>query len=175
MYFPPGRLPDFIFGMLLFVFWSRGRRSHSLPLVAVFAVLGSLLLAVQSVIPDVVLHNGLTAIVWAPLILAGASMRAGPLNWPPLVFLGRISYSLYLFHIPVALTVLAVNKYGLGGLLSAFPLSAALGTTLLAIGVAAIVHVAIEEPGRRVIVRYWRDRHARAAVSTTSNSLKTSG
>jgi peptidoglycan/LPS O-acetylase OafA/YrhL len=175
MYFPPGRLPDFIFGILLFVFWSRGGRTHPLALMTVFVLLGSLLLAVQSVIPDVVLHNGLTAIVWAPLILAGASMRTGPLNLPPLVFLGRISFSLYLFHIPVALTVLALNKYWLGGLLSASPLLAAFGTTLLAIGIAAIVYATIEEPGRRFIVRYWREHHARAAVSPTSRSLKTSG
>jgi len=176
MYFPPGRLPDFIFGILLFVFWSRGgQRNYTVPLVVAFGLLGSLLLAVQSIISDVVLHNGLTAIVWAPLILAGASMRTGPLSLPPLVFLGRISFSLYLFHIPVALTVLALNKYWLVGLLSAFPLLAAFGTTLLAIGVAAIVYAAIEEPGRRFIVRCWRDRHARAAVSGTNRSLKTSG
>jgi peptidoglycan/LPS O-acetylase OafA/YrhL len=139
-----------------------------------FAVSGSLLLRVQSIVPDVFLHNGLTAVVWAPLILAGASMRAGALSWPPLVFLGRISFSLYLFHIPVALTVLAVNKYWLRGALSESPLLAALGATLLAIGVAAIVYATVEEPGRRFIVRYWRNYRARAAVSSVYRTLKTS-
>jgi len=175
MYFPLGRLPDFIFGILLFVFWSRGGRAHPFVLLGVSVATALLLLTAQSAIPDVVLHNGLTAVVWAPLILAGASMRRGPLCWSVPVFLGRISYSLYLFHMPVALTVLAVNKYWLGGVFSVLPHGAALGTAMLAIGVAAIVYLTIEEPGRRAIVRCWRDRHAGAALSGTSRSLKTSG
>jgi peptidoglycan/LPS O-acetylase OafA/YrhL len=174
MYFPAGRLPGFIFGILLFVFWSRSGLGDTPPLMMTFSVSASILLALQPIIPDVVPHNGLTAIVWAPLILAGASMGAGPLSWPPLVFLRRISFSLYLFHIPVALTVLAVNKYWLGGALSESPVSAALGATLLAIGVAALVHAAIEEPGRRFIVRYWRKHRTRAAASSTCRTLKTS-
>jgi peptidoglycan/LPS O-acetylase OafA/YrhL len=170
MYFPIGRLPEFIFGILLFAYWSGGARlPRPATLVMASVLSAAIILEFQSAIPDVILHNGLTAIVWAPLILAGASMRAGPLSAPTLVFLGRISFALYLLHIPTALTVLAVNKYWLGGALSSVPLLAALGTSLLAIAAAAAAYGMIEEPGRRFIVRLWRNRHARRAISLTTS------
>jgi len=42
-------------------------------------------------LPEVLIHNGLTALTWVPLILVAASVRAGPLCSSFAVFLGRIS------------------------------------------------------------------------------------
>jgi peptidoglycan/LPS O-acetylase OafA/YrhL len=177
MYCPLGRLPEFIFGILLFVYWSADKnRISSFWLVVASVAFGLIVLVSQAIIPDVLLHNGLTAIVWAPLILAGASMRFGLLNWPPLVFLGRISFSLYLLHMATARGVLAVNKYVLDGAISSFPWLVALGTTLLAISISALTYKLIEEPGRRYIVQRWQRYHARrvAVLSTPVSVLQQS-
>ena len=163
MYFPLVRLPEFLFGILLFVYWSTNRTIiKPQVLIAAFAVLALAFTVLEPSISDVALHNGLTAIVWAPLILAGASMQRGLLNWAPLVFLGRISFSFYLLHIPAAQTVLAVNKYLLGGKISSFPWLWALGTTALAIALSVAMYALIESPGRRYVMSRWSETLARA-------------
>jgi hypothetical protein len=70
------------------------------------------------------------SLIWAPLILFAASLRFGLLNWPPLVFLGRIS--------PVAAALGATDKYFLDGA-----------------GAMSAMFILVEEPARRYITRRW--------------------
>ncbi len=158
MYFPPNRLPEFMSGVLLFVLWSMGGRyCKNVPLlVSAFLLASFVVFAFRDVIPDVALSNGFTAIAWAPLILAGASMRSGLLSWPPLIFLGRISFSLYMLHIPAAQIVVSVDKYLLGGVVSSFPLLMLLCKLFLAGLMSTAAYCLVEEPGRHYIRRLWR-------------------
>ena len=153
MYFPPNRLPEFMSGVLLFVLWSMGGRyCKNVPLlVSAFLLASFVVFAFRDVVPDVALSNGFTAIAWAPLILAGASMRSGLLSWPPLIFLGRISFSLYMLHIPAGQIVVSVDKYLLGGVVSSFPLLMLLCKLLL----AGLMSAAASLLGRRA----WTSLH----------------
>ncbi len=85
-YFPPMHLPVFIAGLLLFAMW-QNQRPPAAGLLALSGAFAVLIVAAAGVVPDTVLHNGLTVLVWAPLILACATMRRGPLCSRPLVFL----------------------------------------------------------------------------------------
>ncbi|RXF70957.1 acyltransferase family protein [Hansschlegelia zhihuaiae] len=163
MYFPPLRISEFLFGIILFAYWSRDRRlKRPLIFFVTFVLLITIVVLMEGEISDVVLHNGLTVIVWAPLILAGASMNRGPLNWPLFVFLGRLSFSFYLTHIPAAQIVLALNKYLIGSDISSSPWSWALGTTILALALSVAMYVLIEAPGRRYIMSRWSGRRSLA-------------
>lgn len=48
-----------------------------------------------------VLVAGAAMLVVADLVVGRHSLLAGPLAWRPMVFVGRISYGLYLYHLPV--------------------------------------------------------------------------
>jgi peptidoglycan/LPS O-acetylase OafA/YrhL len=78
------------------------------------------------------------SLIWAPLILFAASLRFGLSNWPPLVFLGRISFSPYLLHVPVAAALGATDKCFLDGA-----------------GAMSAMFILVEEPARRYITRRW--------------------
>jgi peptidoglycan/LPS O-acetylase OafA/YrhL len=93
-YFPPGRLPEFCLGLVLYPLWKRQpQRFNSSSMLCVFLVVATILTQTPN-IPDIALHNGLSAVAWAPLILGAASMRGGVLSLPICEFLGRISFSL---------------------------------------------------------------------------------
>jgi peptidoglycan/LPS O-acetylase OafA/YrhL len=151
-YFPPMHLPVFIAGLLLFVAW----RHQTLPAVGLLMLSGAcavLIVAAAGLVPDTVLHNGLTVLVWAPLILACASLRRGLLCSRPLVFLGRISFALYLLHIPVLLLFDSLNRTMLNGWLNHHSTAALALTLSVSLAVAALVHVTVEEPARRWLLR----------------------
>jgi peptidoglycan/LPS O-acetylase OafA/YrhL len=48
-----------------------------------------------------VLVGGASLLVIADLVAGGHSRLARPLTWAPMVFIGKISYGLYLLHLPV--------------------------------------------------------------------------
>jgi peptidoglycan/LPS O-acetylase OafA/YrhL len=154
-YFPPGRLPEFCLGLVLYTLWKRQpqRFNSSLMLCAFFIVAAILLTQAQN-IPEIVLHNGLSAAAWAPLILGAASMNGGVLSLPICQFLGRISYSLYLLHFPIFSAVLAFDNRALGQILvTQHPTLLIVLTAALAIFCSAVVFVWVEEPMRRKISR----------------------
>jgi peptidoglycan/LPS O-acetylase OafA/YrhL len=91
-------------------------------------------------------------VAWAPLILGAASMKGGVLSLPICEFLGRISFSLYLLHLPIFSAVLAFDNRALGRMLvTQHPTILIVLTAGLAIACSAIVFVWIEEPMRRKI------------------------
>lgn len=156
-YFPVSRLPEFALGVLLFLFWrehDRLRTTVLLPALSFFGA-GAVLLSFSSEIPEVFLHNGLTALVWVPLILATANMRGGPLLRPLAVFLGQTSFALYLFHMPIAHAIQALDKRLLNGGLGALPWAAAAAALTATLIFSAFVFRYVEDPARRRIVTSW--------------------
>ena len=79
---------------------------------------------------------------------ADGSIASRLLSLPPVVFLGRISYSLYLLHVPVLLIAFH-HPWIVEG-----PLRLLVGTLAAALALAAATHAAIEMPMRRLI-RSW--------------------
>lgn len=151
-YNPLLRLPEFVAGLLLYVAWTRLR----LPTLALLGLsaLGALgLSAAAPHLPEALLHNGLTALAWAPLILAGAQIHRGPLVAPGFVFLGRISFALYLVHSPAYALVNSLDRLALGGRLAALPWLGAGIATALALALSVAGHLWVEEPARRRILR----------------------
>jgi peptidoglycan/LPS O-acetylase OafA/YrhL len=161
-YFSKRRLPEFCLGIVLCALWKRQpQRFDSISMLCAFVVATILVTQGQN-IPEVALHNGLSAAAWAPLILGAASLKGGVLSWPICVFLGRISFSLYLLHIPIFSSVLAFDKRALGQMLvPQHPTLLIVLTAALSIGCSAVVFAWVEEPMRRKIFRacpFWRPR-----------------
>ncbi len=116
--------------------WLRNRRHQRLPLALV--VVGALGMCIRSEYVE-------TLSAAAILI---AAILPGPVDrfclHPSLLFLGRISYSLYLVHLPTLLTLLYLFYDVLGlpaVLLAAVPVS---------IGTAWVFHTLVEAPCRRL-------------------------
>lgn len=157
-YFPVGRLPEFVLGIVLYALWKRYRGQIELSwALAAFAGAAVLFAMIANHLPEILIHNGLTAVVWAPLILAAASMRGGLLCSPLAIFLGRISFALYLFHFPVLLAFLSLDKQVFGSRLAQYPASAIAAVTLMALLVATLVYLRFEEASRRPVFR-WLSR-----------------
>ena len=89
--------------------------------------------------------GGLPAVLGAALVIAAIQngQRVAMLEWRPVVFVGLISYSFYLWHWPL----LAID-HAMGG--SASPLPARLGLVALAFGLACGSYRYIETPFRRM-------------------------
>jgi peptidoglycan/LPS O-acetylase OafA/YrhL len=153
-YFPVVRAPEFLLGILLFVAWERfGSRLSNGALLSAAALAALLLGLTWRQLPEIALHDGLTAIAWAPLILFGANVRSGPLVWPAMMFLGRISFSLYLTHVTVLSAMNSVDKHLLGGLLvSTSPWCLTIASAIAALVVATLSYEFIEDPARRAIM-----------------------
>jgi peptidoglycan/LPS O-acetylase OafA/YrhL len=158
-YFPVGRLPEFVLGVVLYTFWKGGfARVAPAWTFATFIVAATIVVTHVENIPEILLHDGLTAVAWVPLVLAAANLRSGPLCSPFCVFLGRISFALYLFHLPVFNVILALDKRIVDhSLVSQYPTSAIFLTASLAIVTAACVYISVEKPSRQLIAR----RHLR--------------
>ncbi len=103
-YLPLTRLPEFLAGIGLYGLWQRqGNRISPAPLYTAAGVAAVIIVAVAAWVPENVLRTGFAAICYAPLILAAANSRSGPLVRPDFVWLGQISFALYLVHSPVDL------------------------------------------------------------------------
>lgn len=154
-YFPLLHLPEFMAGLLLFVAWRNARVPVPI-LLALALTFGAFIVAGARSVPEPILHNGLTMLAWAPLILACAAMRRGLLCSRPLVFLGKISFALYLLHIPVYAVLNTLDRVALRGWLGAHPGIGIAVAVIASLSAAALVHLAVEEPARRRILRGTR-------------------
>jgi len=151
-YFPVLHLPTFVAGLLLFAFWERSRWPVGL-LLAGASAFAILIVVLAPVFPGPILHNGMTMAAWAPLILACAAMRRGPLCTAPMIFLGKISFALYLLHIPVFAVLNTVDRVALHGWLMGHPWVGVAVNGLVSLAAASLVHLVVEEPARRWILR----------------------
>jgi peptidoglycan/LPS O-acetylase OafA/YrhL len=163
-YFPIGRVGEFVLGVALCALWREGRAPTDRTLLIGAALVAALCLVLsRGLLPEIALHGGGTAILWIPLILFGATGSGGLLARPALVFLGKASFALYLFHAPVDYYARAVDKYLLHGLLAGHPVVFFAVSAMAAVAVACLVHVAVEEPARRLIMRRFDRRAEKAA------------
>ncbi|MGG7579283.1 acyltransferase family protein [Rhizobium sp. Nf11,1] len=161
------KLPYFLFGALagaMHSCWDRWRPSaltgaFTLFLLAVFFTYRHVLPGFSPV------FWGLQSAIAAAVIVALAA-RQPPiadhvLAAAPMRFLGAISFSLYLFHVPITFLV----GRAFDGLIPEPVL------VLVALGVAAagawFIHETIEVPSRRLLVAWWRHHRRRAASRET--------
>jgi peptidoglycan/LPS O-acetylase OafA/YrhL len=157
-YFPPGRLPEFCLGLVLYAVWKRKlQHFDSSLMLCAFLVVATVLLTQTQNIPEIALHDGLSAAAWAPLILGAASMKGGVLSLPICELLGRISFSLYLLHIPIFSAVLAFDSRALDRMLvTRHPTLLIVLTVALVLLCSTAVFIWVEEPMRRKISRAFR-------------------
>jgi peptidoglycan/LPS O-acetylase OafA/YrhL len=126
------RLPERLYGGL-------GRMSWLPPLcLAPFFLLGSWTPLTAA------LFAGVTLLV---LVATASNQGTGPLSLPPLVFLGAISYSVYLLHIPILLT--AIELFGDAG---ARGLLAKCLMVMAVLAASAICYHAYEMPMQRLLL-----------------------
>ncbi|MCH6470020.1 acyltransferase family protein [Sinomonas terrae] len=90
--------------------WRPPRWSGAVGLVALIAVvLGSTFTRLTT--SGVVLADGATALIIAHIVCNGRGRLNRGFSWPPIVYVGRISYEIYLWHYPL-LIVLALAVGG---------------------------------------------------------------
>jgi peptidoglycan/LPS O-acetylase OafA/YrhL len=74
-----------------------------------------------------------------------------------MLFLGRISFALYLTHTTVLELILWLDKQALGGVLLAHsPWLVSTPSAIVAIAVAALLYLMVEDPARHFIMRRRR-------------------
>jgi peptidoglycan/LPS O-acetylase OafA/YrhL len=148
----PAKLDVFACGLLLACVRALWTRQGSMAIrvglrVIAAATLGTAFILRDPASPDTWFH-GVCAIGFAFLlastVLGGGDGWSRSLGWPPLAFLGVVSYSLYLWHEPV---LLWLHQWGLvpDPSRSAFPLTVIV-TSVVAVGVAAVSFFLLEKP-----------------------------
>ncbi|MFN4009708.1 MAG: acyltransferase family protein [Pannonibacter sp.] len=171
-YFPPMRLAEFLLGICLYSLWQKGGRNIPAAYLYAVALAGAIAVyLVAPVLPENVLRNGFATLCYMPLIIAAANTKTGPLNSRLLVWLGQISFALYLIHSPVDSYMRTADGLVFGAQLSTMPilfLTLSSGVALLA---AAFLYHVIEEPSRRAIMRRLSEFTARgrSARDTLAN------
>lgn len=146
-YFPLFHFNQFLVGMaggyLFFQYKKRGIKFASLwPLVTI-------ILLVNFMPGSVSLHNGLLAPLYMLLVVAVASHNSALLRWRPLVFLGEVSYGIYIFQEPVHKYAVTINDRYLR--LAEQPFFYVYVLSLVA--VAALCYYTVERPVRNMLNR----------------------
>lgn len=101
-YFPLMHLNEFVIGNIAGLFFLRYRPSGNFDgvlLLLLVAVLAALKLKI-----GVLYHNGMLAVFFVPMmvLLAGnTGLMTRIFSWQPLVFLGEISYAMYILQMPI--------------------------------------------------------------------------
>lgn len=98
-----------------------------------------------------------SALVLADLVLGRHSLLARPLSWGPLVYIGRISYGIYLLHLPIYFIVEQALPHWT--LMEKLPLKLA-----LTLGAASISFHVLERPFLRLKERFETRAPAGATV-----------
>ncbi|MBP2312553.1 acyltransferase family protein [Azospirillum soli] len=150
-YLPINHLPAFVAGMLAYAVVTRWRGPSPGPWLfaaGLAAVLAGV--ALRDHVSIVVFHNALFIVPFAVLIAGAAGLGTGRCLWlerPGLVILGRISFALYILHMPIR--TIATHPLLLGPTPMAH--AVALPLSLLA---AALVWRFVEEPARAQIMSF---------------------
>ncbi|MDC9835050.1 acyltransferase family protein [Rhizobium binxianense] len=161
------KLPYFLFGALAGTMHSHWERWTPSALTGIFTLL---LLAVfftyRHVVPSFSpefwgLPSAVAAAVIVALVARQPPIATSILSAAPVRFLGTISFSLYLFHVPIMF--LARRTFD-----SLMPEPALIGMTLaVAAGGAWFIHETIEVPSRRLLVGLWQHRRWRIVSRET--------
>jgi peptidoglycan/LPS O-acetylase OafA/YrhL len=147
-------VPEFLAGISLG--WLYVRFRPSARIASVLATLGAastiIALMLANHLPFVMLHNGLLLPLFAALLigLCEPNWLSRLLSAPWLMLLGEASFAIYLFHF-------IFNDQHWFGLDSTFRTA---GLTLaVIIPFSILIHLYFERPCRRIILKWWRDRH----------------
>ena len=148
---------EFVIGMCVFrIYKNINSLNLSAPLIDVMIILciGAVFLVIQFRIADIASVPAIAAIIGLAALERG--WVAGILSWSLLVYLGRISYSIYMVHVLVRTAYVEFAKPHVGALLAeSYPLSAAVTAIMVAltVGVAAFTFKFVENPARVAIRR----------------------
>lgn len=161
------KLPYFLFGAIAGMMHSHWNRWNPSALTGILTLF---LLAVFFTYRHV--SSGFTPEFWslqsavAAAVIVGLVARQPPiaahvLAAAPVRFLGKISFSLYLFHVPIMfLTRLTFDAL--------MPEPALIVVTLFVAAIGAwFIHETIEVPGRRRLVQLWQDNRLRMVPRET--------
>ena len=141
-------IPYFTVGMLSYRVWAGDRQwRDQLPYLFILFVT-----VAGTATPDLLLATMVIAALFAALI-------AGHLRWlciRPLLWLGSISYSLYLVHQHIGFVImLNSDRFGLS------PLTGYVLACASAILLGALLNRYVERPGSAMILRWWEARRVR--------------
>ena len=117
-------------------------------------VLGILFAATVFHLVDVKDHNPLATAVLFGLLLFSAYGRIPVLRFKPLLFIGSISYPLYLFHNNIGTLVMSQLES-----IGVHPFASFLFTTALVIAMSAFLTFYFERPISRFLGKGWSNRH----------------
>jgi peptidoglycan/LPS O-acetylase OafA/YrhL len=148
-YFPPMHLSQFLIGNLAGLFFMKyskyGQRNFDIPIV----LLVTAMLLVLKYPFGMNFHNGLLAVFAIPFIVLLAfnnGLITKIFNKPPLIYLGEISYSMYILQLPV---FLLLKNYDLGSPTLAFFIK--LSVLIL---LSSLSYTYVEAPMRQKIKAY---------------------
>ncbi|MBD8684040.1 acyltransferase family protein [Pseudomonas sp. CFBP 13719] len=170
-YLLPSRFWELACGALLFQAMDQGRGTRLRPWhLQAMLVAGLTLLATGFILAPAghfpypwALLTVLGTLLLIAAVVQGGNQRSGPLlallRWPALTYVGRLSYSLYLWHWPVAVFL----RWTVG----LETLSVQLAYPLLVLGLAAASYHAVEEPVRRGRT-LWHRRAGRSVIGGLS-------
>lgn len=160
-------LPEFLYGVGLYFL---GQRIRLGPKAAVAATLASAVLLLGAM--QAALDGRLIVALAGPLILSLALLaKSGArtfLSHPAWLFAGEASYALYLVHIPLLMVWRNAMQalLGLDGDYRMGPAELAV-LLVLSLAAAAVIHLVIEQPGRRLLRRWLNRPGARAGAPLT--------
>nr|WP_250890477.1 acyltransferase [Sphingobium nicotianae] len=151
-------IPFFAIGLLSYRVWA-GERGWRDQLVYFLAVILTVTLTET---PDVIVAALILGLTFV-LMIEGYLHR---LCFRPLLWLGGISYSLYLVHQNIGYTVMVVgNRLGVSPNLS----FAVAVVTAMALG--ALVNRTIERPATRIVAAWWRNYRRPAVVAHAAQAV----
>lgn len=160
-------LPEFLFGIGLYFLGLRLRLRPRTAIAAVILASLAMLAAMQAALDDRLIVALAGPLILSLALLAKSGARTFLSN-PVWLFAGEASYALYLVHIPLVMVWRNAMQalLGLDGdyRMSPLELAALLALTLAA---AAVIHIAVEQPGRRLLRRRLNRPGARAGAPLT--------
>jgi peptidoglycan/LPS O-acetylase OafA/YrhL len=110
-YFPIMHFNQFLMGNLAAMFFIRGVKTRNYDLLIVFLVLSTLMVLKAGL--NVNFHNGLLAVLFAPLIILISANNGCFTSWfnrKAFVFLGEMSFSVYILQYPIYTLVRELYK-----------------------------------------------------------------
>ncbi|ULR42541.1 acyltransferase [Rhizobium sp. K102] len=162
------KLPYFLFGALAGALHSHLERWTPSAVTGIFTlVLLAVFFTYRHVLPNFSpefwgLQSAVAAAVIVALVARQPPIAARVLAAAPVRFLGTISFSLYLFHVPIMFLVHRTFE-------TLLPEPALIAAALfVAVGGAWFLHETIEVPSRRLLVTLWQRHRSRLVSRQTS-------